>query len=274
MKFETRGRPRLIEKSELEEWKQQHGEKFDDPKAIRFIQSLLQQGIIKNNEVIAAHLLHISATSRINSCKYKQGIYKAIECGWDDPQKMTLDIITRKSEMWKLWNIQTAYFEQSKEQSDRPSIDRINEKLGYSLDNIQMLSLEQNISKARRKSHFVFDVSDVLTKQGAIPSFRKFDTKQAAVESLGIKFSGDTGRFYMVDGKTYLVQSADVTEGKKEIEEYEGEDESNWYTGWIPISIYTDEIGNKYTLRQQITYPQMKILIKTNDNDSVKEGVE
>ncbi|WP_076305732.1 hypothetical protein [Paenibacillus odorifer] len=263
MKMETRGRPRLLPLKEIEEWKNTHGEKYNDPKAIKFVQSLLQRELIKSSEVVAAYLLYESAVSRINACKYNLGIYAKISCDWDDAEVMVLDIIFHKKEMWVEWIKQSIYYEETNKQCFRASIDRIDAQKNYTLSNIQMLSVKDNVIKATARPHYLFNVTGIINPNSdSIQSYRRFESKQEALDSLGIKFKGDTGRLYNVKDQTYLVQSEDVTFGRKEIEEYENDDESTWYSGSMSIGVITDDLGNTYNLNLPITYPQISIRLK------------
>lgn len=149
-------------------------------------------------------------------------------------------------------------------QAYRPTIDRINEdpKIGYRLSNITVLSHGDNAKKALSKPHFVFEVDlrdpfNVKTNK----TFRKYNSKKEAVESLGLRFNGDTGRLYETNGKYYLIQSEALTYGDEELDEshYEQEEE---YRAQIPVALLRDENGNKHVLYAWFTFPAMAIKIK------------
>ncbi|WP_308638991.1 hypothetical protein [Paenibacillus silvisoli] len=273
-KKDSRGRPRLIPQTELKKWQQEHGERFDDPKSIKYVQDLLQQGTIKNSEVVAGHLLYDSVLSRINACKYGIGIYKDIECEWVSPEVTMLDIIHFKNDMWREWIIQTLYFEQTNDKGNRPSIDRIDPEKGYSLDNIQMLSVANNAKKATAKPHYLFevDISNLTGGSIAYYSCIKFNTRREALQHIGIDFISDTGRFYSVNGNVYLIQSDDVTEGKKEIEEYEL-DQKDWYSTYVPVAKIELNDGRVATLNQKIIFPQMTIKLIKVINEATRSSV-
>ncbi|WP_053361935.1 hypothetical protein [Bacillus sp. FJAT-27251] len=119
--------------------------------SMRTINKLLDLKIIKRNEVTAARTLLISCESRINACKYNIGIYKDIDCKWSSPQFFMVDIIQKLPNVWHEWKIQNVIYEETKNDSDRPTIDRIDEFGDYTLTNIQMLSKHNNSKKARSK---------------------------------------------------------------------------------------------------------------------------
>ncbi|MFC5401485.1 hypothetical protein [Cohnella soli] len=272
-KVETRGRPRIFPEREIVEWQNAHGERFDDPRKIKFVQSLLQKGIITQTQIVAAHLLLNSTTSRINACKYKSGVYASVTSDWDNPEVMALDIITKHTGMWDAWVLQTAYYEQTDNHADRASIDRVDENSGYSLKNIQCLSVAENTNKATKKPHYIFEIKDNMFSglPDDLPTYKRFETKQEAVKSLGVKVKSDNGRIYQGhDGKNYLIQSEEVTTAKRQFEEYELEDEKLWHQAWLPVGTYEDRLGNKGVLRQQIIFPYMMITLKESTDDAVK----
>ncbi|MFD2118147.1 hypothetical protein ACFSTH_11805 [Paenibacillus yanchengensis] len=264
------GRPRLVSEDEILDWKNEHGERFDDPRAIKFVQNLLQKNIINNHEIVAAHLLYDSSVSRINACKYKKGVYADVRCDWDNPELMTLDIITKKTDMWANWITQTFYYERTDEYGDRPSVDRVGENTGYTLENLQMLSISENVFKAMAKPHYIFNVTNyVMQIPSQTPSMViRFETKQEAVESIGLKFKGDTGRFYLNGDQAYLIQSEAVTKGEIELEEYEDEDEATWYKGSFLAESVTDQHGKRYSVTRSFIFPQVVIVLKPKDIDA------
>ncbi|WP_438351389.1 hypothetical protein ACP8HI_12500 [Paenibacillus sp. FA6] len=213
IKKEGRGRPRIIPLTEIESWKEEHGERFNDPRAIKFVQSLLQRRLIENSEIVAAHLLHDSTISRINACKYNTGVYYKISCDWDSSQLMTLDIILKKEDMWKAWVQQSYYYEESGEQADRPSIDRIDELKDYTLDNIQMLSIKNNVCKAIVKVLYALKIGDKYNNQ----SVEKFDSTAAMRDRFG-RIQVDTGEIVENEGQEFLIQSEDALHGKKSLD--------------------------------------------------------
>lgn len=179
--------------------------------AMKAIEKLLELEIIKNSEVSSARTLYISCESRINACKYNIGIYKDVKCKWESPLAFMIDIIQKLPSVWHDWKIQNAIYDEMKNDSDRPTIDRIDEFGDYSLLNIQMLSKHDNSKKARSKPCRVMIIKDLKIK-GAFEFESKKDlfsdllNAGIPINATQIKF--DTGAFQEVgNGYTILLQS-------------------------------------------------------------------
>lgn len=179
--------------------------------AMKAIEKLLELGIIKNGEVSSARTLYISCESRINACKYNSGIYKDVECDWGSPLAFMLDIIQKLPSMWQDWKIQNAIYEETGNDADRATIDRIDEFGNYTLSNIQMLSKHDNSKKATSKPCRVMIIKD-LRIQGTFEFESKKDLFSDLIKAgipintTQIKF--DTGVFQEVgNGFTVLLQS-------------------------------------------------------------------
>ncbi|MEH7548908.1 hypothetical protein, partial [Neobacillus vireti] len=179
--------------------------------AMRAIEKLLELEIIKNNEISSARTLYISCESRINACKYNTGIYKDISCHWESPLAFMIDIIQKLPHVFQAWKIQHAIYEETKNDSDRATIDRIDEFGNYTLANIQMLSKHDNSKKARSKPCRVLIIKDLKIK-----GMFEFESKKdlfsdlikagIPINATQIKF--DTGIFQEVGNEyTLLLQS-------------------------------------------------------------------
>ncbi|WKL03153.1 hypothetical protein Q0F98_05640 [Paenibacillus amylolyticus] len=159
------------------------------------------------------------------------------------------------------WNeVTKEYMKNDFKHSFRPTIDRVNEKEGYSLDNIQVLTNAENCAKATSFPHYLFTVvntSDPSKQQ----TFRRFDSKGAAFKHIGLPYSkSDTGRFYQVGNSLFLLQSEDVTLGRVEIEEYENPEDLS-YTGSFSITTEHPH-GGTITINRNFTYERMAIILK------------
>lgn len=180
-------------------------------RAITAVEKLLELGIIYNNEVSSAKTLYISCESRFNSCKYNVGIYKEIECEWESPLDFTIDIINKLPDFWNAWRIQNAIYDETKHDSDRPTIDRIDEFGNYTLSNIQMLSKHDNSKKAKAKPCKVLIIKN-LRMLGIV----EFDSKKEMIEKLieanipinAVKIKMDTGGIQEIgNGYSLLFQT-------------------------------------------------------------------
>lgn len=180
-------------------------------RAITAIEKLLQIGIIHNNELSSARILYISCESRINACKYNTGIYKNVSCDWDSPLAFMIDIIQKLPDVWQDWKVQNAIYEECKNDSDRPTIDRIDEFGNYTLANIQMLSKHDNTKKATSKPCKV-----LIIKNLHILDTFEFESKKEIAEKLietgipinVVKIKMDTGKIQEVGNEySILLQS-------------------------------------------------------------------
>lgn len=255
---------RLITDEVLEEWINIYGDQnYVDYKlrALAFAEKCYGEGTITYNEKFSAFLLHGSLYSRITNCKYNSGMYKYVECEWKDEEKTFLDILHRQKEFWLSWKVVTEeYIKNDYKHSFRPTIDRLNEKEGYSLDNIQVLTNAKNCAKATSFPHYLFTLVNTTdpTKQ---QTFRRFDSKGAAFKHIGLPYSkSDTGRFHQIGNCLYLLQSEDVTLGRTTIEEYENPEDLS-YTGSFSITTKHPH-GGTITISRNFTYERMAIILK------------
>ncbi|WP_145409249.1 hypothetical protein [Paenibacillus xylanexedens] len=255
---------RLIADEVLEEWISTYGDQnYVDYKlrALAFAEKCLNEGVITHDEKFSTFLLHGSIYSRITNCKYNCGMYKYVECEWEDEGNTLLAILDKKKKFWLSWKeVTEEYMKNDFKHSFRPTIDRVNEKEGYSLDNIQVLTNAENCAKATSFPHYLFTVvntSDTTKQQ----TFRRFDSKGAAFKHIGLPYSkSDTGRFHQVDNCLYLLQSEDVTLGRTTIEEYENPEDLS-YTGSFSITTKHPH-GGTITISRNFTYERMAIILK------------
>lgn len=259
------GRPFSLPPTELQKWINKYGVQNCKPRSILFVLSAIESELIKEEDEFAAQLLYNSMESRINSCKYGQGVYVGVYCDWDNTIAACTDIITKKQKFWEDYcEMAKNFLRHDQKQAYRPTIDRINEDpaVGYRLNNIAVLSHGDNARKALSKPHYVFELSldDPFNLQKTRP-FKKYSSKQEAIESLGLKFKGDTGRVYEVNGIMYLIQSEGITLGQKELDVDLNED-TELMKAWIPIGVLRNEHGEEFVLRQEIAFPTMKVILK------------
>ncbi|WP_046178628.1 hypothetical protein [Domibacillus tundrae] len=179
----------------------------------REIKKLLKLNIIKKEEVDAAKTLYVSAKSRIESCKYKIGIYgkKGIKSAYDSPFVFTKDIIETLPTFWGEWKNQNKIYEESRTRAARPTIDRIDDSKGYTLSNIQMLSKRNNTLKAASVPNKV-----IIIKNQEVYDFIEFESKKEMNQKLieqdipikTTKIKMDTGKIQEVgNGYSLILQS-------------------------------------------------------------------
>jgi hypothetical protein len=179
--------------------------------AMNAIERLLELAIISICNISSARTLYLSCESRIHSCKYNIGIYKDVDCHWDSPLSFMIDIIQQLPKVWHDWKIQNAIYEETNNDSERPTLDRIDEFGNYTLSNIQMLSKHDNSKKARSKPCRVLIIKDTKV-QGMFEFGSKKDlfgdllNVGIPINAAQIKF--DTGIFQEIgNGFTLLLQS-------------------------------------------------------------------
>ncbi|GGH46286.1 hypothetical protein Q9R46_16065 [Paenibacillus sp. RRE4] len=255
---------RLVADEILEEWIDTYGQhNYVDYKlrALAFAEKCCKEGIITHDEKFSAFLLHGSIYSRITNCRYNTGMYKHVECEWENEEETFLAVLHEKQEFWLSWKDHTEeYMKNDYKPSLRPTIDRIDEKEGYSLNNIQVLTNAKNCAKATSFPHYLFTVVNTTdpTKQ---QTFRRFDSKGAALKHIGLPYSkSDTGRFHQVGNSLFLLQSEDVTLGRTTIEEYENPEDLS-YTGSFSITTEHPH-GGTITINRNFTYERMAIILK------------
>lgn len=178
---------------------------------LEFLEDCIVQNIIKSNELSAARLLLLSCKSRYEACKYNKNGYEHIKCDYDSYFDFFFKLIAI-DDLWIEWKKQSIIHKQTAEQSDRPTLDRVDPLLNYTLDNLQVLSLKENVLKARQKASkaLVYRNGDLIGK------FR-FDSKKQFYEEFNnyypsnvlnsIKF--DTATFQKLDKNTYLLLQTD-----------------------------------------------------------------
>lgn len=183
--------------------------------AMRAIEKLLVLGIINNNEISSARTLYLSCESRINACKYNIGIYKDIECHWKSPLAFMMDIIQELPKVWKGWKIQNAIYEETKDDSDRPTIDRKNEKGNYDISNIQMLSRQLNTKKATEHMQGAMIMRETETNYNII-GLEIFSSKKELAKRLGVDerliYTCKPGQVIKIDD--IVIQFQDVIKGE------------------------------------------------------------
>jgi len=125
-----------------------------------------EERLIKQEEIEDAIDLFKSCRSRIHSCKYGIGIYKDVDCDWDDPYKFLKDILTIKENkplvlsrrtiespwdtLWSDWKSQRKKYLTTNNPYDEPELDRIKgEKSPYRIGNIGCSSNEWNRERAK-----------------------------------------------------------------------------------------------------------------------------
>lgn len=108
-----------------------------------------EEGLISKDEIDDAISLFKSCRSRIQSCKYNMGIYKDVECDWDDPYQFMKDILTLRDtgisfwdSLWDDWKKQREIYLNSKDEEEKPELDRVHARrgIGYKIGTVRCLS--------------------------------------------------------------------------------------------------------------------------------------
>lgn len=178
---------------------------------LEFLEDCIAQNIVKSNEISAARLLLLSCKSRYEACKYNKNGYEQVKCDYDSYFDFFFKLIAI-DDLWIEWKKQSIIHKQTSEQSDRPTLDRIDPLLNYTLDNLQVLSLKENVLKARQKASkaLVYRNGDLIGK------FR-FDSKKHFYEELNKYYASnvinslkfDTATFQKLDKNTYILLQTD-----------------------------------------------------------------
>lgn len=161
-----KGPPYKLHPSEAKEWTDKYGEGNDKVRAILFVNSAIQSHLIDAEDEFAAYLLYGSIESRINSCKYGQGVYDGVHCDWDNVIVACTEIITRKPDFWNAYCEMTKeYIKHDHKLAFRPTVDRIKDdpSIGYRLDNIAVLSHGDN-AKRHWRSLIMYLKSTYMTR--------------------------------------------------------------------------------------------------------------
>lgn len=255
---------RLIESEVLRDWINTYGDQnYVDYKlrALAFAEKCFEEGIVTYEEKFSTFLLHGSLYSRITNCKYNSGMYKYVECEWEDEEKTFLDILHKQKGFWVSWKELTEeYMKNDYKHSYRPTIDRLNEREGYNLANIQVLTNAKNAAKATSLPHYLFTIvnHDDKSKQ---QTYRRLETKSEALKHIGLPYTkSDTGRFHQVSNSLYLLQSEHVTMGKVALEEYENPEDLS-YSGSFSVAVSNPD-GGIITISRNFTYERMAIILK------------
>ncbi|MBN8199180.1 hypothetical protein ACFWGC_29540 [Cytobacillus pseudoceanisediminis] len=107
-----------------------------------------------NAEVRLEGIRLLKATCRniIRRSREAEGAYGHVKCSFKKANDLFRSIISHKR-LFDKWLEQTEIFmEKGNDKCLRPVIDRIDEKGHYYLYNMQVLSLSENASKARKKN--------------------------------------------------------------------------------------------------------------------------
>lgn len=97
-------------------------------------------------------LLKISCRKAIERSRKTVGTYKMVKCSFKSPKKFFASIRNNKK-LYKQWlEFTQVYMDNGEKLCYRPTIDRINEKGHYYINNIQILTFGQNSSKAHSKN--------------------------------------------------------------------------------------------------------------------------
>lgn len=262
-----RGRPRILSEKEFERWHNSYDEDIQiidyKKRGIKYSLIAQERSLISEEEECAYFLLYGSVNSRINNTKHGDEYYRSIPCEWANPEETVEQIIKCKPEMWLEWKPLTSiYLEKRKPRGLRPSIDRTNEKEGYSFSNIAAMSQHNNTKRATTQPQFLIKMYDPRNPESS-RTFRKYDTKREALEAIGLsQTESDSGKYYEADGCVYLLQSSALTHGEKELIQKEEDDKEKTYRGSILIAIIELGDGRTATINKEFTYTQSAVIFK------------
>lgn len=96
-------------------------------------------------------LLKATCNNIIKRSREKEGAYSHVKCYFKKASQLFMSIIEQKRLLDKWLELTGIYLIKGKDKRFRPVIDRIDEKGHYYLSNMQVLSLSENASKARKK---------------------------------------------------------------------------------------------------------------------------
>lgn len=214
----------------------------------RDVSLLIASGIIQNTRInrIAASLLLRSADTRIAD---------EFPCQWDNRLDFAKDLILNVKDFWSRWLGITKIYDKETDETEkynlRPTIDRIieNPSVGYRLENVQPLSFLDNTLKTVKQSYDVINMSDNTT----LTDKKKIEIIDAFSSSAEYLKNVIDGGLVDYNGKLYLFQSKDRTEGKhKEI-----------------LKKLADNSEGQYDLEMIIKQP---IAITDGDGNIIKRG--
>lgn len=248
------GRPPLIPKNEQQRWHDTYAIDNLNHRAIRHINQLIDDGLFDRKHELAGYLLFSSCESRINACRYGIGIYVGVDCAWDTASQFLFDIINLLPDMWNQWiEISQQYYDAGYQLNHRPTIDRIDDKQGYNINNIQALSQADNTKKATSKPQYIFCIDD--------NTLDRYDTRQAALDFLGLAEVSDTGTIVTVEGKRYLLQSDKLTSGDTELQDEGWDDNLPTYTMAAPCLLQLPD-GRYVTMDLTFDFQKMAMYLK------------
>lgn len=209
--------------------------------------------------------------------KNKPAYYKQVEFMFDSPFDMAIQFITNIPNEWAKWQeYQNIYDDRTNDIHDlRPSIDRIDSKGHYSIDNIRADTLKGNYTEAserRRKPVAIVEVENGKIK------FRMAESKTVARKALNVSLGklermksrpynlidGNTDiqsqviimPYYKVTRQEFLKMEVERLQEQKAELELQGID-----TRWID-----DKVAE---MLEQINNPElMKIAMKKRDKES------
>jgi hypothetical protein len=166
---------------------------------------------VKKSEDLAIYQLKSSARN-----VYKRGQenytippYENVRCGWNRIKNIVDDLLNDKEWIEK-WRKQTAIFEKSGDNSDKPSIGRIGDVGDYTRDNIIVQSLKEGSIQANAKPCYILEIRD--KKFGDVKEFESIKNLRGYLQSLGVPVNAisnlNTGRVHKFgNGLSIIIQT-------------------------------------------------------------------
>jgi hypothetical protein len=148
-----RGRRPIITNDKYSYYQKKYDGRMTDRSSANFAQNLIDNGEIQETDIFGAYLFFRSCKRRYQDCQSKNR-YIGVSCPYSGYRSMAMEIISKKRELFEEFlRLTPAFIESGYNNSLRASIDRILEdpKIGYQLDNIQIITHRENTQRAVSK---------------------------------------------------------------------------------------------------------------------------
>lgn len=116
----------------------------------RFIDKCISEGLIKADDRYSAELLLMSCISRFNDCNHNRSskYYGRVKCDYSS-SKHFFKVCLGINGFFSRWHELSEIYRHSKDDNDRPNIDRIDPLLHYTVDNIRPMTKALNAFLAK-----------------------------------------------------------------------------------------------------------------------------
>ncbi|OAS18908.1 hypothetical protein [Paenibacillus oryzisoli] len=148
--------------------------------------------------------------------------YENVSCGWNRIKEIVDDLSNDKKWMGD-WRNQTAIFEKTGDNSDKPSIGRVGDIGNYTRDNIIVQSLKEGSIQANAKPCYMLEIRD---KQfGNVKEFASIKDVKEYLKSVGVPVNAcnniNTGKVHNLgNGLSIIIQTQNGTPQEYETAQY------------------------------------------------------